>query len=80
MSTARLDRPAERTRRLRAAQWCKREDVYLDKSLDDEAEQPKPRKCHLKGGKPGMEAQYSIVSVTLALGRQLLAERAKSAA
>lgn len=58
--------------------FCKKEDVYLDRGAPDpeEAEQ-KPKKCYLKAGKQGCEAQYSILAVTLALGRQMLLEHTK---
>ena len=60
-------------------EWCKEEGVYLDESAEDDKEttEPKARKCHLKSGKPGKEATYTIVGVTLALGRQLLQEHAR---
>ena len=55
-------------------EWCKKEDTYLDRgAADPEEAAPKAKKCYLKAGKKGCEADYSIVSVTLALGRQLLA-------
>jgi len=60
-------------------EWCKREETYLDKGVEPEPTETKhARKCHLKSGKAGSEAHFSIVTVTLALGRQLLAEHAKA--
>jgi len=63
-------------------EWCKREGVYLDLAAPPEEPpdgRPPPRKCHLKSGKQGTEASYSVVTLTLALGRQMLAERTKAA-
>ena len=58
-------------------EWCKEKKVYLDRRASEEEEEPKPRKCHLKAGKQGCEFQFSIVTVTLALGRQMLLEHSK---
>ena len=62
-------------------EWCKQASVYKDNGAPDAdaPEDPKQKKCHLKAGKQGCEAQYSIVTVTLALGRQMLFEHAKAA-
>ena len=52
--------------------------VFMARKMAEEAEQ-KPKKCYLKAGKQGCEAQYSILTVTLALGRQMLVEHTKAA-
>ena len=60
-------------------EWCKSQQVYHDRADEDAPPpDPKARKCYLKSGQPGVEATYSIVTVTLALGRQLLAEHGKA--
>ena len=60
-------------------EWCKSQQVYHDRADEDAPPpDPKARKCYLKSGRPGVEATYSIVTVTLALGRQLLAEHGKA--
>jgi len=55
---------------------CKQLHSFLDKSEEQPPVDPKAKKAYLKSGKPGTADHFSIVCVTLAIGKQLLHEHA----
>jgi hypothetical protein len=57
--------------------WCKKVDAFVDLSEADGSNR-KDKKAYLKSGKPGVSDQFSIITVTLALGKQLLLEHSKA--
>ena len=62
---------------------CKKQGAFLDKSEaeaeeeDADKKKKKDKKAYFRSGKGGASDHFSIVAVTLALGKQLLLEHEK---
>ena len=76
----------EMLHRFYPTEHCKKEGAFLDKgeAKDDEeegaeAKKKKDKKAYYKSGHAGKADQFSIITVTLALGKQLLHERQQAA-
>ena len=75
----------EMLNRFYPTEHCKKEGAFLDagEAKDEEegaeAKKKKDKKAYYKSGHAGKADQFSIITVTLALGKQLLHERQQAA-